>query len=371
MGLGVSSTRGMTAHPGQEICLACSKPASGQGKELRGRDRFCSKVCQEKFGVQTGKALRAAVYERDRGVCEGCKRDTTRMVEELQATPSHLDRLHLLKTLDARFELRHELLNRLIHNPCAGNAWNADHVVAVFEGGGECGVDNLRTLCVLCHADVTKRQSRERADAALHRLSEGRGEGNSSGTNKSTEGTHIDRSFCQYGEIWSDGALGGVLDEGCERRCNTGTDQQQPAATGKRSRESSPLTVGSMTSMTSTYNPPTPSPARCQHTRTTAPWPPVDYESDEDKEDGDEYANCVGGSFHQIVPDVDVCSLLSRTTFHKTTESGKCFRRSICSPSDPSSSDCVLIGGGISFSRVKRSTNISFNAGIPDMNTQE
>lgn len=33
------------------------------------------------------------------------------------------------------------------------------------QGGGECGVDNLRTLCVLCHAEVTRVQTTERAAA--------------------------------------------------------------------------------------------------------------------------------------------------------------------------------------------------------------
>ena len=28
----------------------------------------------------------------------------------------------------------------------------------MFGGGGECGLDNIRTLCVLCHADATARQ---------------------------------------------------------------------------------------------------------------------------------------------------------------------------------------------------------------------
>ena len=31
------------------------------------------------------------------------------------------------------------------------------------QGGGLCDVENLRTLCVLCHLEVTKRQTKERA----------------------------------------------------------------------------------------------------------------------------------------------------------------------------------------------------------------
>ena len=33
--------------------------------------------------------------------------------------------------------------------------WEADHVVAVVEGGGLCGLENLRTLCRPCHKAET------------------------------------------------------------------------------------------------------------------------------------------------------------------------------------------------------------------------
>lgn len=33
--------------------------------------------------------------------------------------------------------------------------WQADHIVPVVEGGGLCGLENLRTLCTGCHKTVT------------------------------------------------------------------------------------------------------------------------------------------------------------------------------------------------------------------------
>lgn len=36
--------------------------------------------------------------------------------------------------------------------------WQVDHVTAVFQGGGECHLDNLRTLCTPCHREVTRKQ---------------------------------------------------------------------------------------------------------------------------------------------------------------------------------------------------------------------
>jgi hypothetical protein len=33
--------------------------------------------------------------------------------------------------------------------------WDADHILPVAEGGGECDLDNLRTLCLMCHREAT------------------------------------------------------------------------------------------------------------------------------------------------------------------------------------------------------------------------
>ena len=33
--------------------------------------------------------------------------------------------------------------------------WDADHIVPVVEGGGECDLDNIRTLCLTCHRQET------------------------------------------------------------------------------------------------------------------------------------------------------------------------------------------------------------------------
>jgi hypothetical protein len=41
------------------------------------------------------------------------------------------------------------------------NLWDADHILPVTEGGGECDLDNIRTLCLRCHRVVTA-QLRER-----------------------------------------------------------------------------------------------------------------------------------------------------------------------------------------------------------------
>jgi 5-methylcytosine-specific restriction endonuclease McrA len=39
-----------------------------------------------------------------------------------------------------------------------------DHTVPVIEGGGEAGLDNLRTLCQPCHKSVTADLAKRRAE---------------------------------------------------------------------------------------------------------------------------------------------------------------------------------------------------------------
>ena len=44
-----------------------------------------------------------------------------------------------------------------------GHLWQADHIIPVIEGGGSCGLENIRTLCTACHRQETKKLARRRA----------------------------------------------------------------------------------------------------------------------------------------------------------------------------------------------------------------
>jgi 5-methylcytosine-specific restriction endonuclease McrA len=41
--------------------------------------------------------------------------------------------------------------------------WDVDHLLPVVEGGGSCGLDNLRTLCLRCHHQQTQQLRRRRS----------------------------------------------------------------------------------------------------------------------------------------------------------------------------------------------------------------
>lgn len=137
--------------------------AGGNGPVLWG--------CEERYRVtHGGGAIRRALFRLERGVCTACGADCHGLTRRLQGIEkgapcweSH--RTALIKRQAPRFLERGfgKLLERLVKSAVDGNAWHADHIVPVFRGGGACGLENLRTLCAPCHADVTKRQAKERA----------------------------------------------------------------------------------------------------------------------------------------------------------------------------------------------------------------
>ena len=77
---------------------------------------------------------------------------------------------HALRCVDKTAEL----------DPKEGHFWQVDHCLPVVEGGGACGLENLRTLCTPCHAKET---------ALL------RGRGREGRMGKAAEGTRDNRSF--------------------------------------------------------------------------------------------------------------------------------------------------------------------------------
>jgi 5-methylcytosine-specific restriction enzyme A len=150
---------------GRALCRCC-------GHEVpKGRRSFCSNACVHEHKLRSDPGyLRDQVFKRDRGVCRRCGIDTerikrvlARLIERSNVSRGswdwHVEHNPERYPVLQRFRLRFPWFRPWI------SPWAADHIVPVVEGGGECGLENIRTLCLGCHAEVTK-QLRERLKRA-------------------------------------------------------------------------------------------------------------------------------------------------------------------------------------------------------------
>ena len=136
---------------GRNLCRWCNLEVP------KGRITFCSDWCVEEWRLRTDTGyVREKVLQRDQGVCAQCGVDC-------------LAAWRLLKRLRGASRLKAQMEWGLRPGPGARKSlWDADHIVPVVEGGGECDLANLRTLCLKCHRLMTAqlREKRLRADRA-------------------------------------------------------------------------------------------------------------------------------------------------------------------------------------------------------------
>ena len=82
--------------------------------------------------------VREQVWTRDHGVCRLCGFDVRQAERQWKRErPPKIDRA-------ARRRWR-----------ALRPRWEADHILPVADGGGECGLENYRLLCRTCHVAVT------------------------------------------------------------------------------------------------------------------------------------------------------------------------------------------------------------------------
>jgi hypothetical protein len=100
---------------------------------------------------------RKQVFALEGGVCRLCGIDAHALYTRICALQP-AERLNALCNVNWKLPKTSKALDRLlVQDPSEGNFWQAGHIVALSEGGGGCGLDNRRTLCVPCHAGETER----------------------------------------------------------------------------------------------------------------------------------------------------------------------------------------------------------------------
>jgi 5-methylcytosine-specific restriction enzyme A len=121
---------------GRHLCRWCSLEVP------KGRLTFCSDYCVVEWRLRTDPGyVRQQVLDRDKGICAVCQADCLaewRRIMRLRGVARH--KAFLDWSLNRRFRR---------------SLWDADHIVPVVEGGGECDLSNLRTLCLKCHRAAT------------------------------------------------------------------------------------------------------------------------------------------------------------------------------------------------------------------------
>ncbi len=126
----------------------------------RRRRTFCSDFCVHQWRLRSDPGyLRDQVFARDRGRCAVCAADTIAIFAALKRARGSAReeglRVYGMRSMSSRRSL-----------------WDADHIVPVAEGGGQCDLDNIRTLCLLCHREETARlRKRLRAARTMLRTS--------------------------------------------------------------------------------------------------------------------------------------------------------------------------------------------------------
>lgn len=130
---------------GYRCCRYCG------GSVIPPRRTFCSADCIHEYRLRSsGSYLRECVYLRDHGICAICGLDTKELAKTLsRMSPDDPARDILMKQNNIHKTRKIKL------RKCGGGLWDADHIVQVQDGGGECGLENIRTLCIQCHKLIT------------------------------------------------------------------------------------------------------------------------------------------------------------------------------------------------------------------------
>ena len=178
------------------LCRWCDQPVPD------GRRTWCSEKCVENYLIRARPShARYKVWGRDKGVCELCGLDMKAVAKSINRRARRYPTAgrardflgailpyscvsmfrgqwgfsrcrkepSWMRPLDRKIKKKQEWLERIRHYPGveADGLWHMDHRVPVAEGGGSCGLDNLRTLCRWCHAKETATLKRRLARKKL------------------------------------------------------------------------------------------------------------------------------------------------------------------------------------------------------------
>lgn len=145
-------------------CTWCQKPVTKPAKH------WCrDEACLNAFKMANDPTfIRQKVFERDAGICASCGNHPLEAERLWYHFREMASVLHQLRPYPRSFlsGLKCNCLWCFATRAAADmRKWEADHVLPVVEGGGQCGLENYRTLCLICHKRETKLLAARRAAA--------------------------------------------------------------------------------------------------------------------------------------------------------------------------------------------------------------
>lgn len=151
--------------PNYKKCRFCGGACTGR------RTSFCSNDHAHEWAIRSSSSYaRQCVRRRDKGVCAKCGLDTYALRAKLYRL-AHANHRRFVSFM-ARFRLpvmhtRYRIYIRGVGSEGVEvkikSLWEMDHILQVAEGGGACGLENLRTLCIFCHRKATAAYAAHRA----------------------------------------------------------------------------------------------------------------------------------------------------------------------------------------------------------------
>lgn len=149
--------KGPRGHP---LCRWCHRETPYR------HSTFCGPECVHEWKLRSDASyLRGAMYARDHGVCAACRTDTDALIRYLRdRIPCVVDGHGSAKRITPILP-QHRALMAARRYDVGRSLWAADHIVPVAEGGGQCDMRNMQTLCVPCHKAKSRAEAQRRANA--------------------------------------------------------------------------------------------------------------------------------------------------------------------------------------------------------------
>lgn len=148
------------------LCRWCGLDVKRLSKARR---TFCSDECVHEYLLRSDAGyMRKQVYKRDKGVCAQCGLNCSHWFSELKRWVRMMPLSFynpLQRSIKEHAVEEFFLLSGMEYVPDWQNRstwWDADHIIEVVNGGGQCDLSNMQTLCVSCHRKKTIELNRSR-----------------------------------------------------------------------------------------------------------------------------------------------------------------------------------------------------------------